>query len=64
MLHRVLTSELDRCHVCYTASLIRVFTYMGFKLLPPGHPFVPAASGDIMYLAYAIDIDAGGGDSD
>lgn len=46
------------------ASLIRVFTYMGFKLLPPGHPFVPAASGDIMYLAYAIDIDAGGGDSD
>lgn len=37
------------------ASLIRVFMFLGFQLVSPGHPLVPSTSGDVMYLAYAID---------
>jgi ornithine decarboxylase antizyme 1 len=43
------------------ASLIRVFMFLGFVLLPPGHNLVPAASGSILYLAYAIEDDGDGG---
>jgi ornithine decarboxylase antizyme 1 len=31
--------------------LLKVFMFLGFQLLPPGHPLIPSASGDIMYLA-------------
>lgn len=44
------------------ASLIRVFMFLGFTVLPPGHPLVPAAKGDILYLACAIDGDGSGDD--
>ena len=29
--------------------------FLGFQLVSPGHPLVPSTSGDVMYLAYAID---------
>jgi hypothetical protein len=44
------------------ASLVRVFMFLGFTVLPPGHPFVPSATGDILYLACAIDGDGSGDD--
>lgn len=39
------------------SSLLRVFMFLGFQLLPPGHPLIPSASGDIMYLAYTREDD-------
>ena len=44
-------------------SLIRNFMFLGFKVLPAGHRFVPAASGSVVYMAYSID-DPGEEDSD
>lgn len=44
-------------------SLIRNFMFLGFKVLPAGHRFVPAASGSVVYMAYSID-DPGEDDSD
>lgn len=43
------------------ACLLKVFMYMGFRLLPPLHPLIPADSSDIMYLATAR---SGGDDGD
>lgn len=37
------------------ASLIRNFMFLGFKVLPAGHRFVPNASGSVVYMAYSID---------
>lgn len=45
------------------ASLVRNFLFLGFTLLPSGHPHIPAASGSIVYLAYTLD-DPGEEDSD
>ena len=45
------------------ASLVRVFMFLGFSVLPPGHSLIPAASADMMYLACEVDADrVGGGD--
>lgn len=44
------------------ASLIRVFMFLGFTVLPPGNPLVPMQAGDIMYLACVIDGDDSGED--
>lgn len=41
----------------FEASLLKVFMFLGFHLLPPGHPLIPSASGDIMYLAYTREDD-------
>lgn len=45
------------------ASLMRNFMFLGFKVLPAGHRFVPNASGSVVYMAYSID-DPGEEDSD
>lgn len=39
------------------SSLLKVFMFLGFHLLPPGHPLIPSASGYIMYLAYTREDD-------
>jgi hypothetical protein len=60
--------ELDCSHVivCFKkersdrASLIRVFMFLGFSVLPPGHALVPCQTNDVIYLACTID----GDDSD
>lgn len=39
------------------SALLKVFMFFGFILLPPHHHLIPAASGDIMYLAYARQVD-------
>lgn len=39
------------------ASLIRVFMFLGFTVLPPGHQLVPKPSSDVIYLACVIDAD-------
>ena len=48
--------------IVLSASLIRVFMFLGFSVLPPAHSLIPArASAEMMYLAYEVD-DGGGGD--
>jgi len=42
------------------ASLVRVFMFLGFTVLVPGHSLIPAASADMMYLACEVDDDGGG----
>jgi len=42
------------------ASLVRVFMFLGFSVLAPGHSLIPAASADMMYLACEVDDDGGG----
>jgi len=42
------------------ASLVRVFMFLGFGVLPPGHSLIPAASADMMYLACEVDADGVG----
>lgn len=45
------------------ASLVRVFMFLGFSVLPPAHSLIPAsASAEMMYLACEVDDDGGGGD--
>lgn len=45
------------------ASLVRVFMFLGFGVVPPGHSLIPAASEEMMYLACEMDAD-GRGDED
>ena len=51
-------------YLCFAllASLVRVFMFLGFTVLPPGHSLIPAADADMMYMACEIDGDDGGGD--
>ena len=44
-----------------SASLVRVFKFFGFSVLPPGHPLAPT-SDDLLFMAYATDV--GDGDDD
>jgi len=39
------------------SSLMRLFMYIGFTLLQPRHPIIPAWSEDYVYMAYLIDCD-------
>lgn len=41
-------------------SLIRVFMFLGFTVLPPGNPLVPKPTSDVIYLACVIDADGAG----
>eukprot|EP00745_Piridium_sociabile_P037200 TRINITY_DN67435_c0_g1_i2.p1 TRINITY_DN67435_c0_g1~~TRINITY_DN67435_c0_g1_i2.p1 ORF type:complete len:155 (+),score=45.26 TRINITY_DN67435_c0_g1_i2:488-952(+) len=36
------------------ASLLRVFNFFGFSILPPSHPLVPKTE-DLLFMAYVID---------
>lgn len=45
------------------ASLIRTFMYLGFAMVAPGHPMVPA-SNERMFMAYTIDEDDDSEDDD
>jgi len=46
----------------FLASLVRVFMFLGFSVLPPAHSLIPAsASAEMMYLACEVD-DAGVGE--
>jgi len=46
----------------WLGSLVRVFMFLGFSVLPPAHSLIPACvSAEMMYLACEID-DGGGGD--
>lgn len=36
------------------AALLRTFGFLGFELVPPGHPLVPARA-DACFLAYAME---------
>lgn len=39
-----------------SASLLRVFNFFGFTILPPGHQLVPKTE-DLIFMAYVIDND-------
>jgi len=43
------------------ASLVRVFMFLGFTVLPPGHSLIPlAASAEMMYMACEVNSDGAG----
>ncbi|XP_032808949.2 LOW QUALITY PROTEIN: ornithine decarboxylase antizyme 2-like [Petromyzon marinus] len=56
---------VDNVIVCFRkersdrACLLRVFRYLGFELLAPGHPLVPQRP-DVVFMAYPFDRDSGG----
>ncbi|CAM9888846.1 unnamed protein product [Lampetra planeri] len=57
---------VDNVIVCFrkersdrAACLLRVFRYLGFELLAPGHPMVPQRP-DVVFMAYPFDRDSGG----
>ncbi|ESO03628.1 hypothetical protein HELRODRAFT_79864 [Helobdella robusta] len=43
-------------------NLVKIFMFLGFHLVPPGHVLAPSSSGNIMYLAYAVDDDSDDGE--
>lgn len=45
-------SRVDR------VSLLRVFNFFGFQILPPGHPLVVSPSQDLLFMAYTIERDS------
>jgi hypothetical protein len=45
-------SRVDR------VSLLRVFNFFGFQILPPGHQLVVSPSQDLMFMAYTIERDS------
>ena len=48
---------------CVAASLLRVFNFFGFSILPPGHPLVPKTE-DLLFMAYVIDSGDSSSDDD
>ena len=49
--HLSLSSYLSILHT--TETLMRMFTFLGFVLLPPKHPLVPLdAPEDLVFMAY------------
>jgi len=56
--------------VCFTksrtdrVSLLRVFNFFGFQILPPGHPLIVSPSPDALFMAYAIEGDSDDDDDD
>jgi len=51
-------SRVDR------VSLLRVFNFFGFQILPPGHPLVVSPAQDLLFMAYTIERDSELEDSD
>lgn len=49
--HNIVYFKRDRKDM---SSVMRLFMYYGFALLKPGHPLIPGASNDIMYMAYSV----------
>lgn len=45
-------------------SLLRVFNFFGFQILPPGHQLVVSPSQDLLFMAYTIERDSELDDSD
>ncbi|CAG5116355.1 unnamed protein product, partial [Candidula unifasciata] len=45
-------------------SLLRVFNFFGFQILPPGHPLVVSPSQDLLFMAYTIERDSELDDTD
>ncbi|CAG5116685.1 unnamed protein product [Candidula unifasciata] len=39
-------------------SLLRVFNFFGFQILPPGHQLVVSPCQDLLYMAYTIERDS------
>lgn len=39
-------------------SLLRVFNFFGFQILPPAHPLVVSPSQDLLFMAYTIEKDS------
>jgi hypothetical protein len=51
-------SRVDR------VSLLRVFNFFGFQILPPSHQLVVSPSQDLLFMAYTIERDSELDDSD
>jgi hypothetical protein len=51
-------SRVDR------VSLLRVFNFFGFQILPPSHPLVVSPAQDLLFMAYTIERDSELEDSD
>lgn len=45
-------------------SLLRVFGFLGFAVLPPHHPLVPRQNAALVHMAYAIQPDSDDSDSE
>ena len=45
---------IEGCACSVAASLLRVFNFFGFSILPPGHPLLPKTE-DLLFMAYVID---------
>ncbi|KAH9509704.1 hypothetical protein Btru_044291 [Bulinus truncatus] len=39
-------------------SLLRVFNFFGFQILPPSHPLVVSPAQDLLFMAYTIEKDS------
>jgi len=45
-------------------SLLRVFNFFGFQMLPPGDPLVKSRAPDVLFMAYTIEKDSEDEDDD
>ncbi len=43
-------------YLCVAANLLRVFSFLGFSIVPPGDPIVPKVE-ELLFMAYVIEED-------
>lgn len=61
--------QVDHVFICFhknrddRACLLRTFSFLGFEIVRPGHPLVPARP-DAFFMAYIIERDSSSSDDD